>query len=167
MGRRATPRTRDRTRHHLRSDGTEPPVSIRALRDVPARRVPRREAALGGLTPACSRRLAAVALSGHPSAAADAVPLASRITMEFLEINQIREWAQVHGLAGGNGFEVTLPKLPSRGRRMYAHGPGSGREGTAAAELVTGLGSWEECLVWITGWGVWPSGENWPQFYAW
>ena len=50
---------------------------------------------------------------------------------------------------------------------MYAHGPGSGREGTAAAELVTGLGSWEECLVWITGWGVWPSGENWPQFYAW
>jgi hypothetical protein len=21
--------------------------------------------------------------------------------------------------------------------------------------------------VWIRSWGVWPSGENWPQFYAW
>ena len=22
-------------------------------------------------------------------------------------------------------------------------------------------------MVWIRGWGIWPSGEDWPEFYAW
>lgn len=87
--------------------------------------------------------------------------------MECLEINQIHEWAQTHGLDCGDRFGVTLAELPSRGRCMYANGRSSGREPAAASELVTDLGSWDECLVWITGWGVWPSGENWPRFYAW
>jgi hypothetical protein len=32
---------------------------------------------------------------------------------------------------------------------------------------VRALGSWDECLLWITLVGVWPSGEDWPAFYAW
>jgi hypothetical protein len=27
--------------------------------------------------------------------------------------------------------------------------------------------SFDECLVWVTAWGIWGSGEDWPAFYAW
>ena len=81
----------------------------------------------------------------------------SDITVEFLEDNQICEWAEQRGLLRGERFEVRLPELPLKHRAMYAEGQRSGREGEAAEELVAGLGSWDECLVWSTEWGVWPS----------
>lgn len=87
--------------------------------------------------------------------------------MEFLENNQICEWAVQHGLASGDSSVVQLPELATRGRTLYARGGRSGREHTAAVDLVAGLGSWDECLVWIRLWGVWPSSEDWPRFYAW
>jgi len=87
--------------------------------------------------------------------------------MEFLENNEICQWAEQHGLQLGEDFEVRLPDLESRSWKSYAEGRRSGREEAAANELIAGLGSWDECLVWITQWGVWPSGEDWPQFYAW
>ena len=87
--------------------------------------------------------------------------------MDFLEDNQICEWSEDHGLHRGERFDVHLPQLPSRHRVAYANGRRSGREEAAAEELIAGLGSWDECLVWIRLWGVWPSGEDWPQFYAW
>ena len=87
--------------------------------------------------------------------------------MQFLEGNQICEWAEEHGLPRGEGFDVRLPDLPSLYRRAYANGRRSGQERGAAEDLITTLGSWDECLVWVRSWGVWPSGEDWPQFYAW
>lgn len=87
--------------------------------------------------------------------------------MEFLEINQICEWAKQRGLVTGNTFSVELPILPSNYETVYAHGSRSGTERAAAEELVMRLGAWDECLVWIRVWGVWPSGEDWPTFYAW
>ena len=87
--------------------------------------------------------------------------------MEFLEDNQICQWAEERGLRRGEHFEVHLPELPSKRRATYANGRRSGREKTAAEELIAGLGSWDECLVWIRLWGVWSSAEDWPQFYAW
>ena len=69
--------------------------------------------------------------------------------MEFLEDNQICKWADEHGLLRGERFEVRLAELPSKHHAAYADGRRSGREGAAAAELITGLGSWDECLVWI------------------
>jgi hypothetical protein len=60
-----------------------------------------------------------------------------------------------------------LPELPVSHRAAYAHGQRSGAEGAAAKELVRNLGPWFECLVWVRQWGVWPSGEDWPAFYAW
>jgi hypothetical protein len=89
------------------------------------------------------------------------------ITAEFLEDNQICEWAEERGLVRHERFKVQLPDLPSTYRAVYANGRRSGRESAMASELAAGRGSWDECLVWITGWGVWPSGEDWPQFYAW
>ena len=87
--------------------------------------------------------------------------------MECLEDNQICTWAEEHGLLRGERFDVRLPELPSTHRAAYADGRRSGREGAAAEELIAGLGSWDECVVWIRLWGVWPSGEDWPQFYTW
>jgi hypothetical protein len=87
--------------------------------------------------------------------------------MEFLEDNQICEWAEEHGLTRGEGFDVNLPALPSLERRDYANGRRSGHERAAAEDLVKTLGAWDECLVWVKSWGVWPSGEDWPRFYAW
>jgi len=87
--------------------------------------------------------------------------------VECLEDNQICTWAEEHGLLRGERFDVRLPELPSTHRAAYADGRRSGREGAAAEDLIAGLGSWDECVVWIRLWGVWPSGEDWPQFYAW
>jgi hypothetical protein len=30
---------------------------------------------------------------------------------------------------------------------------------------VRSLRSWDECLLWVTSWGIWPSSENWPAYY--
>ncbi len=87
--------------------------------------------------------------------------------MDFLEDNEICEWAKERGLPCGAGFKLQLPELESQPRKDYANGHRSGREGAAARDLNASLGSWDECLVCITAWGVWPSGEDWPQFYAW
>jgi hypothetical protein len=87
--------------------------------------------------------------------------------VEFLEDNQICQWAEERGLLRGERFEVQLPELPSKHRAAYANGRRSGREEAAAEELIAGLGSWDECLVLIKLWGVWSSGEDWPKFYAW
>jgi hypothetical protein len=89
------------------------------------------------------------------------------LTVEFLEDNQICAWAEAQGLACGDAFEALLPVLPSVYRQVYANGRKSGHETAAAGDLVTRLGSWDECLVVITLWGVWASSEDWPKFYAW
>ena len=87
--------------------------------------------------------------------------------MEFLEGNQICEWAVEHGLQRGTGVTLDLPDLAPHPSEPFADGGLSGREGTAARDLLASLASWDQCLVWITLWGVWPSGEDWPRFYAW
>ena len=87
--------------------------------------------------------------------------------MEFLEANQICEWAVGRGLRRRDGFAVQLPELESHPPKVYVHGRRSGLEAEEARDLVAALGAWDECLVWITLWGVWPSSEDWPEFYAW
>lgn len=87
--------------------------------------------------------------------------------MEFLEDSQICEWAEERGLHCEDGVAGQLRDLESHPPKAYAQGSRSGREADAAAELVAALGEWDECLVWITLWGVWPSSEDWPEFYAW
>jgi hypothetical protein len=54
-----------------------------------------------------------------------------------------------------------------RRRLFYAKGGRSGREPAVAAAAVVALGGWDECLVWLTGWSMCASGEDWPRFYAW
>ena len=87
--------------------------------------------------------------------------------MDFLEENQICARAEERGVRRGDGFAVQLPVLEPHPPKPYAQGKRSGHEADATRELLDALGQWDECLVWITDWGVWASGEDWPEFYAW
>jgi len=95
--------------------------------------------------------------------------------MDVLDHTLIWEWCREHGVTlSGDGDEsrgpITLaddPTLGQHARLFYAEGTRSGREPAVAAAAVRALGAWDECLLWVTEWGVWPSTEDWPQFYSW
>jgi hypothetical protein len=95
--------------------------------------------------------------------------------MDVLDHTLIWDWCREHGVAldgddADTPVPITLaddPALSRRARVFYAEGQRSGRERVVAAAAVDALGAWDECLVWLTGWGVWASGEDWPRFYAW
>ena len=36
-----------------------------------------------------------------------------------------------------------------------------------ASGLVQQLGTWDECMLWVTEWDVWVDKEDWPRFYSW
>ena len=88
--------------------------------------------------------------------------------MRFFESNEIWEWCAERGIVLEDGARpADDPSLVHRGRWLYATGERSGRESVVGADCVRALGAWDECLLWITLVGVWPSGEDWPSFYAW
>ena len=35
-----------------------------------------------------------------------------------------------------------------------------------ASALIDACGEWDDAVLWITEWGVWPSHEDWPAYYA-
>lgn len=88
--------------------------------------------------------------------------------MRFLEISEVEVWCDEHRIALEES-EVGVapdPRLPHAVRTLYANGKRSGREPAVAAAAVHALGDWDECLLWITLVGVWPSSEDWPAYYA-
>jgi hypothetical protein len=88
--------------------------------------------------------------------------------MEFLPPHEIRAWCDAHGFAlTPDDRRLPLPGAASyRFRLPYAEGQRSGREPKVAARCLEELGPWEECLLWVIEWGIWPSGEDWPRYYA-
>ncbi len=87
--------------------------------------------------------------------------------MRFLGINEIWTWCPEHGFGLSPENEPELPASASFRERMhYADGQRSGREPEVASQCVEAMGRWTECLLWVTLWGVWPSGEDWPTYYA-
>jgi hypothetical protein len=87
--------------------------------------------------------------------------------MRFIEIIEIEEWCGERGVTLTD--DRALPDDPSlvHGKRAtYARGHRSGREWAVAAACVQALGHWDECLVWVRSWGIWPSSEDWPTYYA-
>jgi hypothetical protein len=87
--------------------------------------------------------------------------------MEFLELNQIQEWCgeraidldAEHNEPVHSGFDIVTHRL--FGQAVHPEG----QEFEVAAWAVENLGEWDECLLWITLWGVWPSSEDWPAYY--
>ena len=86
--------------------------------------------------------------------------------MEFLEDNQIREWAEAHGLTYREPFELVAPNLSVLTRRACGD-EGPLRDAGVVDAMLADLAPWEECLVVVTEWSIWPSREDWPKTYAW
>jgi hypothetical protein len=83
--------------------------------------------------------------------------------MQFLENNQIEEWCSER--------HVPLPLSEAEGTVVSTRFFGQavaprGQEGTVAAAVFAELGVWDECLLWIREWSIWPSSEDWPAYYA-
>jgi hypothetical protein len=87
--------------------------------------------------------------------------------MKFIESNEVAEWCGEHGIALSEDSKP-LPEatLIHNSRIVYANGKRSGQEPNIASRCVRALGSWEECLLCVTEWGIWGSGEDWPKYYA-
>lgn len=87
--------------------------------------------------------------------------------MKFIESIEIEEWCGKHGIAFTSGIRPAIDaSLVHSAKIAYANGHRSGREQAVAQACVQALGSWDKCLLWVTGWSVWPSGEDWPRYYA-
>jgi hypothetical protein len=57
------------------------------------------------------------------------------------------------------------PRLVHSARVVFAPQGPTGHEPAVADAIMTALGAWDECLLWATRWGVWPSSEDWPRYY--
>lgn len=87
--------------------------------------------------------------------------------MEFLALNETWAWCAAHGFGLTPNDRPEPPSASSHHSRLpYAEGQRSGREAEVAATCAEMLGRWDECLLWVIGWGVWPSSEDWPRYYA-
>jgi hypothetical protein len=78
--------------------------------------------------------------------------------MEQIEID---EWRGERGLADVNR---DAPIVLTRNYGQVVTPPG--QEAEVATAVVDALGEWDECLLWIEEWGIWPSSEDWPKYYA-
>ena len=87
--------------------------------------------------------------------------------MQFLESNELESWCREHGIAlDADDKLVPDPALKHKQSIQYARGKQSGREWAVAALCVQALGQWDHCLIWVREWGIWPSSEDWPAYYA-
>lgn len=90
----------------------------------------------------------------------------ARSTMRFIEQIEIDEWCSEHGIVLN---ETRQPRLPSSKTIVHKYFGQSvnprGQEAETAAEAIAALDAWDECLLWITLWSIWPSSEDWPRFY--
>jgi len=88
--------------------------------------------------------------------------------MRFLALNECWQWCAEHSVIL-NSRKLPAPdaSLMNLGRLVYVEEPHQGvavRQEVLAA-CLNALGDWDECLLWITLWGVWPSTEDWPTYY--
>ena len=88
--------------------------------------------------------------------------------MRYLDLYDIREWCAAHQvpLEPEDSGPAPDPRLAPILHRVYGWDGPSGSEPEVAAETVCALGDWTTCLIWIVLYGVWPSSEDWPAYYA-
>ena len=87
--------------------------------------------------------------------------------MTFLAINEVWEWCRTRHVP----LDANRRPPPMSGPdTLFEFGNGQAVEHEQAVQVarrcIDSLGSWDECLLWITAWGIWPSSEDWPTFYA-
>jgi hypothetical protein len=88
--------------------------------------------------------------------------------MEFLDRWVIADWCRERGIRVEGENDVAIASSEDIVESL-AYGQAAdpeGQEFEVASHCVRRLHSWDECLFWITQWGVWPSSENWPKYYT-
>ncbi len=87
--------------------------------------------------------------------------------MQFLHINECSAWCRDHSASVTDDWRlVPDATLVHTQRILFAPSGSLGLEPRVADACLQAFGAWDECLLWITGWEIWPSSENWPAFYA-
>ena len=87
--------------------------------------------------------------------------------MRITEINEICEWCAEYGLVVEDSFKVNFPSYSHSAKFFYEVDGKPKHSSEAATACLKSFGAWDETLVWITQWGIWPSSEDWPDFYNW
>ncbi|MEO8382493.1 MAG: hypothetical protein ABI779_22730 [Acidobacteriota bacterium] len=83
--------------------------------------------------------------------------------MQFLEESQIEEWCMEHQVA----LPLSEAECAVASTRFFGQAVSPrGQEADVVTAVLAELGEWDECLLWIDEWSIWPSSENWPAYYA-
>jgi hypothetical protein len=86
----------------------------------------------------------------------------------FLEPVEISDWCRTHGVSLAADDKPSTPSPSSAG--VVVFGTGRRLSHASATEIahrhIDALGAWDEALLWITEWDVWPSSVDWPEYYA-
>ena len=86
--------------------------------------------------------------------------------MRFLEDDEVRKWCSERGITLGERDRVRLDGTTTVLDRPFGQRvTPEGQEADVAAAAIAELGAWDECLLWVTLWSVWPSAEDWPAYY--
>jgi hypothetical protein len=86
--------------------------------------------------------------------------------MRFLHINECAEWCRDQGATINDPWSLAKDQaLAAEARILFAPNGSLGLEPQVSDACLAHLGPWDECLLWITEWDIWPSSEDWPSFY--
>ncbi len=85
--------------------------------------------------------------------------------MKFFEIGDISIWCQEQGLRVHESDKIEMPvfkktrsvKVEEAGRPAFLE--------EAAEQCLQLFKGYSEVLVWIVDWDIFPSGEDWPDYY--
>ena len=87
--------------------------------------------------------------------------------MDFLHVNECVEWCREHGATIRDPWTLMPdPALTSSPELLFAPQGSIGREPEVADLCLAALSGFDEVLIWVDDWGIWPSSEDWPRFYA-
>jgi hypothetical protein len=87
--------------------------------------------------------------------------------MEFLAAGVIEDWCRERGirLESDKAVAIAASEHIVESLAYDQAAEPQGQESRVAAHCVRRLHSWDECMLWVTEWGVWPSSEDWPKYY--
>ena len=89
--------------------------------------------------------------------------------MQFCSADEVEVWCAERGLPATEARSVRalLYEDGALSRRRLPYTYQQPQTAPAlSAELVAALAPWDEAVLWVTEWGIWPSSEDWPAYYA-
>jgi hypothetical protein len=93
--------------------------------------------------------------------------------MKFLDHTWIWDWCRENGFPLDEPEGPVAPRLADdptlihRERPLHAVAGKPDEARVLAEKLAHALGKWDECLIWVSDWDIWPNEEDWPRYYAW